>query len=243
MDSVILSNALPIQPAEIPLPNSRSLAAIIEGCKDRIINAKHLKPEEQTEALNLLKALNKNGFVEVQDSDAERKKAVAGVQWAMEETFDGKEYIITPERPTPFRTHGEEDRLPGQAEREKALTDRVSRGNPLYLVFCSDGIGTEEQDAAYRRDILEPLASTGNLKEYLLGCLKNEFPSKLSGAQIVSYDEQHAFAIRAAQINKIDNTKVITLYFGNLNDPRENRIGKPFAEWTHFLNEQGIHVS
>ncbi|WP_124668601.1 hypothetical protein [Burkholderia sp. Bp8986] len=192
----------------------------------------------------LLEMLATDGVVEVPDTDCGRRATVGGIQWAMEASLRGTEYIVTPERPTPFRTHGEEQRAHGQAEREAGLIERVKRGDPLHLVFCREGVGTQMQDATYRREVLERFAVSGMLQEHYLEYSKDTFPAEHSGALIISFhdDNSFAFAIHAAQVDKTTNVKVIRLYLGALGSSRGQPVDKAFRDWESFLRKEGISL-
>ncbi|MGU7843747.1 hypothetical protein ACV22V_30270 [Burkholderia sp. AW33-5] len=219
---------------------------IIEGIAResaaRIDGASHLPLEMKAAAKRLLADLRVKGRVQVPDSDFERKQAVGGVQWAMEETLRGVEVIVTPDRPTPFRTHGDSKRGAGQAEREAALVSRLHKGDALHLVFCAGAVGTAEQDAAYRRDIFEPETQSGLLREHYLPISVDAFPKERSGAAILSLldGKQFAFAIRAAQVDKASNATSLSLYLGDLNSRDEQGVGEIVRDWSDFLLGYGL---
>ncbi|WAC71506.1 hypothetical protein OU995_18205 [Roseateles sp. SL47] len=190
---------------------------MISAACHRLQHAPHLAHDEREAARRLLIELGQSGHVQIPEGDRQRRQAVAGVQWAMEACLEGPEVIITPERATPFRTHGDATRLEAQQVRERALLERLRRGDPLHLVFCRDGVGTPAQDAAYRHDILFPARQASEpLHEHLLSLDQQHFPAPMSGALIVASNagEPIGFAIRAAQINKASTAHALTLWWG-----------------------------
>jgi hypothetical protein len=194
-----------------------SAAQLISAACHRLQHAPHLAHDEREAARRLLIELGQSGHVQIPEGDRQRRQAVAGVQWAMEACLEGPEVIITPERATPFRTHGDATRLEAQQVRERALLERLRRGDPLHLVFCRDGVGTPAQDAAYRHDILFPARQASEpLHEHLLSLDQQCFPAPMSGALIMASNagEPIGFAIRAAQINKASHAQSLMLWWG-----------------------------
>ncbi len=210
----------------------------IAACRRALASAQHLSPATRAAALEMLSSLAAQHRVQVPDADDTRKQAVAGIQWAMETTLEGTEVIVTPERATPLRTIGDAHRPEAQRVRADALQARFHRGDPLHLVFCRDGQGTPQEDAAYRRAVLDPAREQGlPLKEHVLPLLRAAFPPGLSGAFIVSAQDGGpvAFAIRAAQADKIGTTPCLTLWWGDPNGAASHEV---FQEWGQFLETQ-----
>ncbi|WJF89755.1 hypothetical protein QS306_11680 [Paraburkholderia bonniea] len=201
-----------------------------------------MSESERIAAKEWLEKLKTTGFVETSDNEPARKAAVGGVQWAMEASLQGIQYIITPDRPTPFRTHGEAQRAHGQAEREEGLIQRMLQGNSLHLVFCKEGVGTPNQDAIYRREVLEQFAGSERLQEHYLVHSKEMFPVEHSGAFILAPHNGAtvAFAIHAAQVDKVTNTKVIRLYFGVLESGSTHPLDVALNDWKKFLQDENI---
>lgn len=201
------------------------------------MTASHLSPETRAAALTMLTALATHGCVQVPEGDSARKSAVAGIQWAMETTLRGTEVIVTPERATPLRTIGDADRPEAQRVRADALQARFHRGDALHLVFCQDGQGTPEEDAAYRGLVLIPaLEEHLPLREHVLPMTRSRFPPALSGAFIVSADTPAtAFAIRAAQADKLGSPPCLTLWWLTPGLGAGNDV---LGEWGGFLEMQ-----
>lgn len=186
----------------------------------------------------MLSSLATDHRVQVPEGEDLRKQAVAGIQWAMETTLRGTEVIVTPERATPLRTIGDAHRPEAQRVRADALQARFHRGDPLHLVFCCDGQGTPDEDAAYRRKVLIPAREEGlPLMEHVLPLSRARFPLGLSGAFILSTPEDGpvAFAIRAAQADRIGSATCLTLWWG---DPNGSDCQDILREWGRFVEDR-----
>ncbi|WP_368565638.1 hypothetical protein [Pseudoxanthomonas sp. UTMC 1351] len=194
-------------------PAFTSVAQRVLDCLDA---APHLGARTAS-AKTLATELMRSGYVQVPETEHVRWDAVAGVQWAMERTLDGTQFIVTAERATPFRTHGDDPQAPAQYARKLGLLARLNRGDPLHLVFCQDGVGTAQQDAAYRLDILQrygPDSGLPVLQEHALPWGKADFPDAASGAFILGGAGSPAFAVHAAQAQHADEGRSIELFFG-----------------------------
>ena len=132
------------------------------------------------------------------------------------------------------------------ADRKDALVERLLRDDPLHLVFCHDGIGTPQENQAYREEILSRFASTGGLfapglHEHILATDRSAFPPDLSGAFILSDDgggSPVAFAIRAVQANLASTEGRLDLYLGSVDHERSRpapgnqaNIGELLDSW------------
>lgn len=214
----------PVQPWDtpadaVPAAASRSLglhhcSAAIQTCGREIEQAKHLSASTKNGALQLLTTLATQGCVEVSEGPEQRKE-VGAIQWAMERTLPGTEVIMTPARPTPFRTYGQEGVDPAQAARADALTARFHRNERLCLVFCHPEKASQDPDPVYCKEILKPAQAAGlPLVEIWLGP-QAHFPQELSGAFILSPHgpAPAIFAVRAAQVDKPDKNKALTLWW------------------------------
>jgi hypothetical protein len=218
-------------------------------------SASHLQSADFDLIEKMLQELITKGYIKVNESTPDRFNAVAGLQWVMEKILRGTEFIITPDRATPFKTHGDENRPPTQVAREAVLLERLKREDPVCLIFCKDGEGTPDQNEKYLSDIFEKygcaLHGKNVLFEYKLPISRQEFPPELSGAMIISNknDETLAFAIRAAQFDKTTNGKTLELYYGNINvdayqgsasvaGRRSDSIDGIIGEWDRYMKEQ-----
>lgn len=205
---------------------------------DRLDAAPHLGAHVAS-AKALARELMHSGYVQVPESECVRWDAVAGVQWAMEQTLDGTEFIVTAERATPFRTHGDDPQAPAQYARQLALLARLDRGDPLHLVFCQDGIGTAQQDAAYRLDILQrygPDSGLPVLHEHVLPWSKADFPGAASGAFILGGEGSPAFAVHAAQAQHANQGRSIELFFGTMPAPG-SELAQKLGYWHSAIKE------
>lgn len=216
---------------------------LLENAVAKVREAEHLQDAGlKTEVEQMLRQLFRDGFIRVEESDANRYRAVAGVQWAMEKTFAGTEYIITKERTTPLRKEHIE---PGQSARKDALLGRLQNNNPLYLFFCKDGKGTPVENEKYQREIFSKYGTSSErpvLFEYQFPFSKdsNEFPNELSGAIILGKqgNKPVAFCVRAAQANAIDGKKAIELSFGEVSENGSNTVSTWVNQWAAYLMEK-----
>lgn len=203
----------------IPTNTAHTPNSLYQNAMEHVRTAEHLQSSRPL-VEQLLYDLMQHGHINISESDPTRFAAVAGVQWAMEKTLSGVEFIITPERATPFRTHGDTSRPASQAVREAVLIERLENSHPLHLVFCQGGEGTPEQDAKYQAEIFTKYGADTSpnktLFEHQLPLAKKDFPQELSGAIIFTKkeDTQFAFAIRAAQADKLTQSKSLDLFFG-----------------------------
>lgn len=190
-------------------------SAAIQACGREIEEAQHLSQATKTGALRLLHTLGTQGTVQVPEGTEQRKQAGA-VQWAMERTLPGTEVIMTPELASPFRTLGNPGVDPAQTARLDALKARFHRMQPLYLIFCHEGIASRPDNAVYSETILKPAQREGlPLYEIWLSGNRNHFPHALSGAFILSPNssEPAIFAIRAAQFDKTQPGAALNLWW------------------------------
>jgi hypothetical protein len=223
-----------------PVP-SHGLQQRLLSCIDGAEHLAEQAPTVKALAIELLRT----GHVHVAEASVARFHAVTGVQWAMEQVLEGTEFVVTPERATPLRTHGDDPQAPEQRTRKDGLLKRLENGNHLHLVFCAEGVGTPEQDRAYRRDILTrygPESGKPVLHEHLLPQSKAEFPGEASGAFILASSESEAtaFAIQATQAHRADQGRSIELYFGPIQDPVDdpgNTLAHKLAFWADKLQQ------
>jgi hypothetical protein len=185
-----------------------------------------------------------HGYLHVPEAKADRFRAVAGVQWAMERAMTGVQFIVTAERATPLRTYGDDPQAPEQRVRRDGLLGRLDQGQPLHLVFCADGIGTAEQDHAYHRDIWSrygAASGTPVLYEHLLPWPTADFPPLVSGAFILSGGDadSRAFAIRATQAQQTDSGRSIELFYGPIESPSAvSALTQQLGRWGRLLHDQ-----
>ncbi|WP_153098777.1 hypothetical protein [Paraburkholderia hayleyella] len=238
--SSFLPKTLNVQPPDAV--RNTAIDSIASSCQKRIDDASHLSEAERVTAKEWLEKLRADGVVDVPDNEQERKAAVGGIQWAMEAVLRGIQYIITPERPTPLRTCGEALLAHGQAERRAGLIQRVQQGDPLHLVFCKAGVGTQTEDATYRREVWDRFADSGTLQEHYLAYSKETFPAEHSGAFIIgSHNGATAvFAIHAAQVDKVTHDKVLRLYLGVPETGSSDPLDAALNGWKKFLEEEQI---
>lgn len=224
--SASFRDALTVARSEQATFPARLLADLVVALR----NAAHLSTADSRAACVLADQLLCAGHVEVEESCVDRVRAVAGVQWAMEQCLGGVEFIVTPERATPLRIEPDEHQSVQRARRE-GLLQRLDNGQALHLVFCEDGKGTPEQDAAYTRDILDRYGPPGGpLHEHVLPFAKAGFPGALSGAFILhptGTGSVFAFGIRAAQADKASGARSIALSFGAVD--RDAAVQEPEA--------------
>jgi hypothetical protein len=211
----------------------------------RIRGAAHLVGD--TPAVEALVVdLMRSGHTFIPDTQADRFRAVSGVQWAMETTLNGPEFIVTAQRATPLRTHGDTPQSREQAIRRAGLIERLELDRPIHLVFCADGVGTKEQDAAYQRDILARFGSQSGkpiLHEHALPITTTEFPSEASGAFIFTHYEAElfAFAIKASQADQSTQSHGLEMFFGRVVAPTNgsggNALTHRLAWWSQTLKD------
>src|SRR5688572_22483381 len=65
----------------------------------------HLSLEDKALFNDCVEQLFQHGHISIEDTDDNRYVAVHGIQYAMEQYLNDKEFIITPDLPTPFRKY------------------------------------------------------------------------------------------------------------------------------------------
>ena len=215
--------------------------SVNDKISNTIDKAEHLDINTKENTKKLFNDLIKEKSITINDFNANRDLAVAGIQYGMESVLAGTEYIITPTLPTPFKNPFNKM----QMARKEILEKRLETKKVHLFFYKIDKENTEytEQYNKYKQTTFLKHGENDNptLFEHQLD-LDNEMLANFSGAIILNPDGD-SFIIEACQAKQANdgnskNNLQIKLFYDEIDNIINSNKIPNLKKYLKFIHDK-----